>query len=118
MSVDTWTRCLEKLKAYERRHQQIPESEFNDLKVMKYTKKISSSFPFVIGSFAALVISTEYRLKFLKEIMRDKPWLKDADKKYRTVYEAYVPLEFDDWIIDESVFQEEYYDCENIEIDW
>ncbi len=118
VSVDTWTRCLEKLKAYERRHQQIPESEFNDLKVMKYTKKISSSFPFVIGSFAALVISTEYRLKFLKEIMRDKPWLKDADKKYRTVYEAYVPLEFDDWIIDESVFQEEYDDCENIEIDW
>jgi hypothetical protein len=42
--------------------------------------------------------------------MKDKPWLKDDESKYRTTYEAYVPLEFDDWDIDDTLFQEEFED--------
>jgi len=87
----------------------VPDEILNGRKVESAVKKVSTCLPLLIATFGRNVVSTEYRLKFLKEIMKDKPWLKDAGK-YRTTYEAYVPLEFDDWDVDDGLFQEEFED--------
>lgn len=110
---------LKMFKKYQAMNQDIPEHELSSIKLASTTKKISSSFPFVISGIARNVVSTEYRIKFLKEIMKDKPWLKDKEANYRTVYEAYVPLEFDDWYIDDTIIQETFEEySENVEINW
>ena len=118
-TIETWKNMLKTCEKYEKQNMKIPESDFVAYKVMSITKKITSSFPLVIASFGASVVSTEYRIKFLKEIMKDKPWLKDKEANYRTVYEAYVPLEFDDWYIDDSIIQEGFEEfSEDVEISW
>ena len=88
----------------------VPDEILNGRKIENTVKKVTTSFPLLIATFGRNLVSTEYRLKFLKEIMKDKPWLKDEESKYRTTYEAYVPLEFDDWDIDDGLFQEEFED--------
>ena len=118
-TIETWKNMLKTFEKYEKQNMKIPESDFVAYKVMSITKKITSSFPLVIASFGASVVSTEYRIKFLKEIMKDKPWLKDKEANYRTVYEAYVPVEFDDWCIDDSIIQEGFEEfSEDVEISW
>lgn len=87
----------------------VPDEILTGRKIESAVKKVSTCLPLLIASYGRNAISTEYRLKFLKEIMKDKPWLKDAGK-YRTTYESYVPLEFDDWDIDDTLFQEEFED--------
>ena len=88
----------------------VPDEILNGRKIENSVKKVTTALPLLIATFGRNVVSTEYRLKFLKEIMKDKPWLKDEESKYRTTYEAYVPLEFDDWDIDDALFQEEFED--------
>lgn len=88
----------------------VPDEILNGRKIENSVKKVTTALPLLIATFGRNVVSTEYRLKFLKEIMKDKPWLKDDESKYRTTYEAYVPLEFDDWDIDDALFQEEFKD--------
>lgn len=88
----------------------LPEDILNARKQEAEIKKQMTTFTKLAKAYGQNIISTEYRLKFLKEIMKDKPWLKDNESKYRTTYEAYVPLEFDDWDIDDSLFQEEFKD--------
>lgn len=92
----------------------VPDEILSGRKIESAVKKVSTSLPILIASYARNAVSTEYRLKFLKEIMKDKPWLKDDAGKYRTSYyathESYVPLEFDDWDIDDALFQEEFED--------
>ena len=88
----------------------VPDEILNGRKIENSVKKVTTALPLLIATFGRNVVSTEYRLKFLKEIMKDKPWLKDEESKYRTTYEAYVPLEFDDWDIDDGLFQEEFED--------
>lgn len=87
----------------------VPDEILTGRKIENAIKKVSTCLPILIATYGRNAISTEYRLKFLKEIMKDKPWLNDAGK-YRTTYEAYVPLEFDDWDIDDALFQEEFED--------
>lgn len=88
----------------------VPDEILAGRKIESAVKKVSTCLPILIASYGRNAISTEYRLKFLKEIMKDKPWLKDDAGKYRTTYESYVPLEFDDWDIDDALFQEEFED--------
>ena len=88
----------------------VPDEILNGRKIENSVKKVTTALPLLIATFGRNVVSTEYRIKFLKEIMKDKPWLKDEESKYRTTYEAYVPLEFDDWDIDDALFQEEFED--------
>lgn len=88
----------------------VPDEILNGRKIENSVKKVTTALPLLIATFGRNVVSTEYRLKFLKEIMKDKPWLKDEESKYRTTYEAYVPLEFDAWDIDDALFQEEFED--------
>ena len=88
----------------------VPDEILNGRKIENSVKKVTTALPLLIATFGRNLVSTEYRLKFLKEIMKDKPWLKDDESKYRTTYEAYVPLEFDDWDIDDALFQEEFED--------
>lgn len=89
----------------------VPDEILNGRKIESAVKKVSTCLPLLIATYGRNAISTEYRIKFLKEIMKDKPWLNENRfTKYRTTYEAYVPLEFDDWDIDDALFQEEFED--------
>ena len=77
-TIETWKNMLKTFEKYEKQNMKIPESDFVAYKVMSITKKITSSFPLVIASFGASVVSTEYRIKFLKEIMKDKMFVVPA----------------------------------------
>ena len=107
--VDMTEEQLDQLKKLDPKAK-LPKDVLDARKQEATAKKAMTSFSKLATLFGQNIISTEYRIKFLKEIMKDKPWLKDEESKYRTTYESYVPLEFDDWDIDDALFQEEFED--------
>ena len=74
------------------------------LKNMNLSLKMTTSKPVLVSTMINLIISTELRGKFIKQIMRDKPWLTDTNTQ--SVNESYIFDGFNDFDIDSEFFKE------------
>lgn len=83
----------------------ISEDDKKQFKLMNTSVKVSTSKSMLISHMIKSIVSTELRGKFIKQIMKDKPWLNDSNDK--NINESYVLGEFNDFDID-SEFIEEY----------
>lgn len=83
----------------------LSEDTIKQLKLMNLGNKLATSKPILLATMTKAIISTELRGKFIKQIMKDKPWLNNTTGE--NINESYVLKEFNDFDID-SEFIEEY----------
>lgn len=83
----------------------LSEDDIKQLKLMNLGNKLATSKPILLATMTKAIISTELRGKFIKQIMKDKPWLNNTTGE--NINESYVLKEFNDFDID-SEFIEEY----------
>lgn len=83
---------------------QVPKEFLNNFKAKNTLVKIISSIPALLISMGKAIISTELRGKFIKQIMKDKPWI---NKVTGTPYkESHIPDEFTSFDIESSFIAE------------
>ena len=83
----------------------LSEDAIKQLKLMNLGNKFATSKPILLATMTKAIISTELRGKFIKQIMKDKPWLNNTTGE--NINESYALEEFNDFDID-SEFIEEY----------
>lgn len=103
MMIDTAKRALDVLHATD--SDTLSEDDIKQLKLMNLGNKLATSKPILLATMTKAIISTELRGKFIKQIMKDKPWLNNTTGE--NINESYVLKEFNDFDID-SEFIEEY----------
>lgn len=105
ITLESYKEALKTLKAYE--SDTISEEDIKQLKIMNIPVKIQTSKPILIANLVKSIISTELRGKFIKQIMKDKPWLNNTDN----INESYIPEEFNDFDIESEFINEYGYDA-------
>lgn len=103
MMIDTAKRALDVLHATD--SDTLSEDDIKQLKLMNLGNKLATSKPILLATMTKAIISTELRGKFIKQIMKDKPWLNNTTGE--NINESYALEEFNDFDID-SEFIEEY----------
>lgn len=103
MMIDTAKEALDVLHATD--SDTLSEDDIKQLKLMNLGNKLATSKPILLATMTKAIISTELRGKFIKQIMKDKPWLNNTTGE--NINESYVLKEFNDFDID-SEFIEEY----------
>ena len=103
MMIDTAKEALDVLNATD--SDTLSEDTIKQLKLMNLGNKFATSKPILLATMTKAIISTELRGKFIKQIMKDKPWLNNTTGE--NINESYVLKEFNDFDID-SEFIEEY----------
>lgn len=101
--IDTAKEALDVLHATD--SDTLSEDTIKQLKLMNLGNKLATSKPILLATMTKAIISTELRGKFIKQIMKDKPWLNNTTGE--NINESYALEEFNDFDID-SEFIEEY----------